>query len=111
MKTLKKSEGALGNEDAEMDNASDARMGYSFDNRQPVEAIGETIEIRAEGFLAKNPVASMQVALAFELNGGTPLEFPDRSFVDRSIETISRIAGPVAMIATIAAAAWAVGLI
>lgn len=111
MKTLKKSEGALGNEDAEMDHVSDARMGYSFDNRQPVESTAEQVEIRTDGFLAKNPVASMQAALAFELNGGMALEFPDRSLIDSSIDTISRIAGPVAMIATIAAAAWAVGLI
>ncbi len=111
MKTLKKSEGALGNEDAEMENAGDARLGLSYNNRRSVEAIDDRVEIRPEGFLAKNPVASMQAALAFELSGGTPLEYPDRSFIDGSIETMSRIAGPVAMVATMAAAAWAVGLI
>jgi hypothetical protein len=53
----------------------------------------------------------MQAALALELNAGISIDFGDQSIIDSSIETLSRIAGPIAMLTTIAAAALAVGLI
>ncbi|MDF0542443.1 hypothetical protein PX699_08830 [Sphingobium sp. H39-3-25] len=111
MKTLKKSDGALGKEDAEMENAGEARLGMELHNRRPIEAVGDVIDDRADAGRSTNPVASMQAALALELNAGTPFDFGDQSIVDSSIEALSRIAGPIAMLATIVAAAWAVGFI
>jgi hypothetical protein len=111
VKTLKKSDGALGKEDAEMENAGEARLGMELRNRRSIEAVVDVIDDRADGSRSNNPVASMQAALALELNAGISIDFGDQSIIDSSIETLSRIAGPIAMLTTIAAAALAVGLI
>jgi hypothetical protein len=108
--TLRKTTEAQEKEDAEMDIASRAQPGCPPDRPSSTPLVDQRGFFDGRMFNAANPVGSMQAALALQLSGQCELEIAEGTAFDRTVETLSRIAGPAFMGMTLLLGAlWAGG--